>query len=505
MRQRHALTVALLGLLAFAIGCNSMQTSSAILRYQQGEFEEADSLCGEALRVNPNDGEAYFYRALSQSMLRNYSSAYENFRKAAELKPDRAKMAQQNIDHNFAEVFNNGVEAIGRDETELAIEYFTTATQANPENPAGYTNLAKAYWSKSEKLRSYAKEDFLANATLAVDNFEIGLGKETDAVKREETARALTAVLGNLYIESEGEARDPYLTKYRSVTGELGQLYGPHESFARVLFDKAEDLRSNKRKEETYHDYYVYSGEAYGKAADIRRDLGVTDENSVNIPLFAGIAYLNAEMYDEAAKYLNMTVQLDPNLEQAWFYMEFSYYKAAKYDEAIKAGLFIDETLASTDPQVFQILWQSYKEKAIAADNAGDNAGFVENKRLYEDAYINWATYKGLADVTPTPLLSKAEQAKEEKISKAIFEKGGIAVLEAGVSGRFVKGTLINKGTATVAYLEISIELKDAAGLTLGQTFTELEDLKPGVQRNFSAAFVQDDVAGYAIKDIIVE
>ncbi len=502
MRQRHALMVALLGLLAFVFGCNSMQTSSAILRYQQGEFESADSLCGEAIRVNPDDGEAYFYRALSQSMLRNYSAAYENFRKAAELKPDRAVMAQQNIDHNFAEVFNNGVEAANRDETELAIEYFTTATQANPDNPTGYSNLAKAYWSKAEKLREYAKEDFKANALLAVENFEIGLGKESDAVKREETARALAAVLGNLYIEGEADAREPFLTKYREFTKDLGQLFGAHEAFGRVLFDKAEDLRAKKRQPEVYRDFYTYGGEAYAKAANIRRDLG---ETNVDVPLFAGIAYLNAEMFAEAAEYLNMAVQLDPNLEQAWFYMEFSYYKAGKYDEAIKAGLFIDETLHSTDPQVFQILWQCYKDKATAADDAGDSAGFQENRRLYEDAYITWATYKGNSDVTPPALLSKDEQAKEEKISKAIFEKGGIAVIDAQVVGRFIKGTLINKGSATVDYIEIAISLKDAGGQSMGDTFTELESLKPGVTRSFSAAFIQDDVAGFTITDIIVE
>ncbi len=502
MRQRHVLMVALLGLLAFVFGCNSMQTSSAILRYQQGEFENADSLCGEAIRVNPDDGEAYFYRALSQSMLRNYASAYTNFRKAAELKPDRAVMAQQNIDHNFAEVFNNGVDAANRDETELAIEYFTTATQANPDNPAGYTNLAKAYWTKAEKLRDYAKEDFKTNALLAVENFEIGLGKEADGEKRVETARALAAVLGSLYIETDEDAREPYLTKYREFTNALGQVFGPHEAFGRVLFDKAEDMRANKRKEELYRDFYTYGGEAYGKAADIRRDLGETD---VDIPLFAGIAYLNAEMFAEAAKYLNMTVQLDPNLEQAWFYMEFSYYKAGKLDDAIKAGLFIDETLGSTDPQVFQILWQCYRDKAVAADEADDSAGFLENRRLYEDAYITWATYKGSSDVTPTPLLSKAEQAKEEKISQAIFEKGGIAVLEARVAGRFIKGTLLNKGTSTVEYIEISISLKDAAGQSVGDAFTELESLKPGVQRSFSAAFIQEDVAGFSITDIITE
>ena len=98
MRYGTVLTAVMMLALALAIGCNSMQTSSAILRYQQGEFEMADSLCREALKVNPNDGEAYFYLALSQSMMQRYDEAYVNFKKAAELKPKRSEMAQQNID-----------------------------------------------------------------------------------------------------------------------------------------------------------------------------------------------------------------------------------------------------------------------------------------------------------------------------------------------------------------------------------------------------------------------
>ena len=497
MRQYHVLTVALLGLVALAIGCNSMQTSSAILRYQQGEFEMADSLCGEALRVNPEDGEAYFYRALSQSMLQHYDKAYENFRKAAELKPDRAEMAQQNIEHNFSEVYNNGVDAAKRDETELAIEYFTTATQANPENPLGYINLARAYWTKADRLKG-----LVTSAESALENFRLGLARENDAEKRLQASKEMTTVLGNLYIESEEDSREQYLTQYRDFTSQMGQLYGPHEAFARVLFDKAEDMRSMKRKPELYKDYYTYAAEAYAKAADIRRDLGETD---VNTPLFAGIAYLNAEEFAPAAKYLNMAVELDPNLEQAWFYMEFSYYKAEQYDDAIKAGLFIDQTLGSTDPQVFQILWQSYKAKAVAADNAGDPAGFAENKRLYEDAYITYATYKGLADVTPPVLLSKAEEKEKDKIESAIYEKDNVAILEAKVQGRFIKGVMLNKGTATIEYVEMTIDLKDATGEIVGSTYTEKENLRPGVQTRFEAAIIQDDVTDFAITDLVVE
>lgn len=505
MRHVNVLTLALLALLALIIGCNSMQTSSAILRYQQGEFEMADSLCGEALKMNPNDGEAYFYRAMSQSMMQRYDVAYENFRKAAELKPDRAEIAQANIESNFATVFNNGVEAAQRGDNELAVQEFTTATQANPENPLGYTNLAKAYWAKAENLRGYPemKADFIDNAMLALENFETGLGKQADPEKKLETAQAMGNVLGVLYIESDPEEREPYLAKYREFTADMDDKYQPHESFGTVLFDKAEEMRGSKRKADRYLPFYTYAGEAFGKASDIRSAVG--EEDNGTIPLYAGIAYLNAEMYAEAATYLNKAVQLDPNMEQAWFYMEFSYYKAEDYDEAIKAARFIDETLGSTDPNVFQFLYLSYRKKAEMADDAGDKAGFEENKAAYEDAYITFATYKGLADVTPPPLLSKAEQKAKEEVEAAIYEKDGVAILSARVSGRFIKGVILNKTDSTIEYVELSLDLQDGLGDSMGQTYAEIENLRPGVKTNFKAAFVQRDVEGYEILDLLVE
>ncbi len=505
MRNVQLLTVALLTLLVLVIGCNSMQTSSAILRFQQGEFEMADSLCGEALKINPDDGEAYFYRAMSQSMLQEYDVAYANFRKAAELKPDRAEMAQTNIESNFAQVFNEGILAIQRGDNEIAINEFTVATQANPDNPLGYTNLAKAYWAKAENLRGYAemKLDFIEAAGMALENFEIGLAKEIEIDKRIETATAMGTVLGALYLEVEKEEREPYLNRYREFTSDLENMYQPHESFASGLFDVAEDMRTSKRKQDRYIDFYTYSGEGYGKAADMRSATG--NEDNGTIPLYAGIAYLNAEMYPEAASYLNMAVQLDPNMEQAWFYMEFSHYKSENYDEAIKAARFIDETLGSTDPQVFQILFQCYRAMAIAADEAGDEAGFLENRTAYEDAYITFATYKGLADVTPPHLASKKELAAEEEIASAIFEQDGIAIISGEIDGRFLRGIILNQTEDTVEYIELTVELLDVAGESLGETFVEVENLVPGEQTDFDAAFIQKDVDSFKILELIAE
>ncbi len=495
----------LLVLVMLAMGCNSMQTSSAILRYQQGEFEMADSLCGEALKINPDDGEAFFYRAMSQSMLQEYDKAYANFRRAAELKPDRAGMAQDNIDHNFSTVFNNGVQAMQRGANQEAIQDFTIATQANPDNALGYTNLAKAHWTQAENYRGYAetKNDFVESAVMALENFEIGLAKETDLEKRTETAQAMGVVLGALYLDVDKDEREPYLTRYREFTADLDNMYQPHESFAGILFEKAEDMRASKRKAERYRDFYTYAGEGFGKAADMRSAVG--EEDNGTIPLYAGIAYLNAEMYAEAALYLDKAVKLDPNMEQAWFYMEFSHYKSENYDEAIKAARFIDETLGSTDPQVFQILFQCYRAKAIAADEAGDEAGFLENRGYYEDAYITFATYKGMSDVTPPYLASKKELEAEKELEESIYEEGGVAVLSGGIDGRFFKGVIYNKNDETAEYIEITIDLLDAAGESLGETFAELENIEPGKKINFKAAFIQKDVVDFEITSLLAE
>ncbi len=503
MRQGHVLTVGLFALIALVMGCNSMQTSSAILRFQQGEFDMADSLCREALKVNPDDGEAYFYMALSQSMLDNYKDAYFNFKKAAELKPDRAEIAQANIESNFVKAYNSGVESAKGERAEDAIEYFTTATEADPENTLGYTNLAKAYWAKAENLKQLGTEYFIENGTLALENFEIGLSKDDDPERINATAQAMASVLGHLYVNADDkETREPYLTKYRNFTSELPDLYAPHESFASVLYDKAEDLKAARRQMERFKDFYIYAGEGYAKAADLRKSIG---EDLVDIPLFAGIAYLNAEMFEESARYLDSAVKMDPNLDQAWFFLQYCRFQTKNYDECIKAGKFQDETLGSTDPQVFQLIWQSYREKAIAADLAGDSEGWIEFKRFYEDFYIKYATYKASGDTTPPPLLSQKEQEEQDRKDNALFTEGDVAVIEASIRGKFIRGIILNKGEESLEYIEIHIDLLDTDGEVITSTMAEVEDLEAGVEVQFDAAFIDEDVDDFEITELIAE
>ena len=502
MRYGKALTATVLGLLAFLMGCNSMQTSSAILRFQQGEYEMADSLCREALKINPNDGEAYFYLALSQSQLQNYRDAYTNFRKAAELKPDRAAMADQNIESNFATAFIEGVEAANQEATELAIEWFTIATEANPENPLGYTNLAKAYWSKSERIQAIDRDEAADLAARAIENFDKGLELENDPQRKEETAILLANVLANLYVNAIGDEGETYLTKYRDFTAELPDFYGPHEAFGAVLFDKGIDQLNRRLQESTYHDNFVYAGEAYAKAADLRESM---EQTEFDPPRLAGTAYMYSKMYDKAAAYLNKAVQINPSDQQAWYFLEFSHYQAKDYDAAINAGVFLDETIRTTEPDVFQILYSSYRDKALACDEAGDADCFAENRVLYEDAFVKYATYKGLPDTTPPRLVTRAERQQQEQIERAIYDQEGVAVLRGRIDGRFVKGVLINKTGAELEYIELTINLLDANGEVVGETTGELEMVPPNREVTFNAPFFESDVTDFEITEHFAE
>jgi len=506
------ITLSLLGLAALLVGCNSMQTSSAILRYQQGEFEIAESLCVEALDLNPNDGDAYFYMALSQSMLEDYRSAYENFKKAAELKPERAEAAEANIHSNWTKVYNEGVNYTQEENYEMATEFFVQATEANPQEPKGYSNLARSYLLKADKFKKIDVGEYQALLQEGLDNLEKALPLETEAGPQEETAKMLCTVLADLYVipGQEDSEREPYLTRYRELTRELPDFFSTHEAFGYILYNTAVDKKIKS--------FYPFAGQALAKAAEIRGekykaaeaagDLEAMDKlMSVDAPMYAGLAFMAAEMFPEAAENFGIALNLNPTDAQLWYYKEFCDYKSGNLDKAIESAKRLEDDFQSVDAQVYQILAFAYRDQAVAADDAGDKQGFLDKRTLYEDAYRAYATYKGLADDTPPLLMSKAEEQEKQRRENALFEKDDLAVLSAEIQGHFVKGVLLNKREDPVDYIELSIDMLDDAGEVIDTAFAEFEEVEAGQELDFSAFFVADpeEVAGFEVTDMTIE
>ncbi|MDP6419260.1 MAG: FxLYD domain-containing protein [Candidatus Krumholzibacteria bacterium] len=494
MKYANLFTTGILALLALLMGCNSMQTSSAILRYQQGEFEMAESLCVEALKVNSEDGEAFFYMALAQSELQDYRSAYDNFRKASEMKPERLELAEANIEKNWRDVYNEGVSYTRDENFDVAIEFFTLATEANPENPKGYSNLSKAYWSKAEKIRKLDRFEYLSLLQASLENLELALPLETEEEAREGTARLLCTVLGNLYVNSSDGDRDPFLTRYREVTGEYPDYYSTHEAFGYILYEEGQRNKT----------FYPFAGQALAQAAKLREK---AQDPEGEVAMFAGVAFMTAQLFEQASVNFDIALGINPNDQQLWYYKEFCDYKNLNFQEAIRAAKMLQDSFKSADPEVFKILFLCYKDLAVAADEGGDNEGFLANRTLYEDSYRAFATYKGLADDTPPLLLSQAELAEQERRENALYEKDEVAILDAEIEGRFIKGTLLNKREDLVEYVEVTIDILDEMGEVIDNAYAEVEEIESEQEVEISAFFSADpeEVAGFEVTDLLIE
>ena len=151
--KNHIVPIACVVLAAFVItGCQSVATTSAKLRNQEGNYELAIDLAKQALADNPNDAEAYFQLGVSYSQLDSVSLAYDSFIKSTELDPKKEKDAQNNIQHNFAKHYKLGQSAYNRDDYQTACEEFELATAADPTQSVGYYNLGVSYYSMGKEV-----------------------------------------------------------------------------------------------------------------------------------------------------------------------------------------------------------------------------------------------------------------------------------------------------------------------------------------------------------------
>lgn len=127
------------------ISCQSVATTSAKLRNQEGNYDLAIELARQGLADNPLDAEAYFQLGISYSHLDSVALAYEHFMKASELDPKKAADAENNIQHNFAKHYKLGQSAFNRSDYPVAAEEFALASDADPTQNVAYYNLGVAY------------------------------------------------------------------------------------------------------------------------------------------------------------------------------------------------------------------------------------------------------------------------------------------------------------------------------------------------------------------------
>jgi len=346
MMKKLATPLAFLALLvAFAIGCQSVATTSAKLRNQEGNYDMAIELAREALADNPQDAAAYFELGISYSYLDSVALAYENFMKAAELDPKMKADADNNIQHNFAKHYKLGQSAFNRSDWPVASEEFLLAAAADPTQGVAYYNLGVAYARMAVDDSTYhalaidAMDKVLAMSNPSEANYVKALqvaGRELVKDGRPEEAQERFRRL----IEE-----DP--TSYQVIEDIGSELLNQKEWRGAVIFLVMAAEARSKIDADDFTLYYNIGASLYNlrredpnavdeaiayyeKALDLNEDEPQTIFN-------IAVAYVSKEDYASSAQWLEQYVSLVPADSKGWQLLARCYSEIGDKDKAREA------------------------------------------------------------------------------------------------------------------------------------------------------------------------
>jgi tetratricopeptide (TPR) repeat protein len=336
--------------------CKSKETTSAAIHNDTGQFGKAIEQAKLALAKNPNDAEAYFHLAVAHSNLDSVGLAYAEFTKCAELDPKKQKLANDNIQSNYAKHYNNGLSLSREDNVLGAAAEFDKAAQADPRQAKSYYMLGKAY-----HVLGAADSTYYPKAIVSLDKvLELSSPADKDYIDALKSAGQVFVAMGqpeeaisrfNRLIEE-----DP--TNYREIET-IGYELLQEENWkgAAVFLELAAQARSKIGSEDfnLYYNigvaYYQTRKEdetALGKSIDYYRkalELQPDDPQTVFNLLVANSA---AKDYEQVVAWGEKYVGINAENKDAWRLMTQAYNEmgndtkarecAARYDQIQKKG-----------------------------------------------------------------------------------------------------------------------------------------------------------------------
>lgn len=316
-------------------GCQSVATTSAKLRNQEGNYDLAIELANQALAQNPNDAEAYFQLGVSYSHLDSVGIAYENFMKSTELDPRKEQMANDNIKHNYAKHYNLGQKAFGRSEYTVSAKEFKLASLADPREAIGFYNLGVSYARLGEEDPSYYEKSIAALDKV----LELATPSDRHYVEGLKTMGRVLAEVGRV---------EEAITKFNRLVEEDPTNYGIIES-----------LGSDRMENEDWKGAAIF----LDLAAQARSKIGADDFN-----VFYNLGVVNYKLRDtdpeaaeRAIEYYKKALELNPDEPQTILNMVFAFYGSEDWRNCTQWG----ERYVSLEPdgeRGWQILSIAYKE-----------------------------------------------------------------------------------------------------------------------------------------------
>jgi superkiller protein 3 len=343
----YTISIACVVIAAFVLaGCQSVATTSAKLRNQEGNYEMALDLCEQALAQNPNDAEAYFQRGVAYSNLDSVALAYESFMKAKELDPKKEKDVTNNIQHNFAKHYKLGQSAFKRDDYQTASEEFGLAVAADPTQAVGYYNLGVSY----SRLAREMDEKYYENSIAALEKvLELSNPSESHYINSLEFLGKALAASGR-----EEEARESFErlieedpTSYEVIENIGNDLLNAQRWKAAAIFlEMAAEARSKIGAEDftLYYNIGVahYSmrdmdPEAVNKAVmyyEMALDLQPDEPQTIfNII----VAYISQEQWRSAIDWAEKYANISPNDYRGWQLLARCYSEVGEREKAKEA------------------------------------------------------------------------------------------------------------------------------------------------------------------------
>jgi tetratricopeptide (TPR) repeat protein len=366
-------------LMIAAFGCQSVATTSAKLRNQEGNYEQAIKLAQEAIAKNPKDAEAHFQLGVSYSYLDSVALAYDHFTKAKELDPEKSADVDNNIQSNFAKHYKLGQSSFNRADMKTAAGEFELATRANPTQSVAYYNLAVTYQrlAESESAVKITELEDTSGTKVSRD-----VTRQTENKKAHEYhVRSLTAADKVLSLSSPTESN--YVKALRLAGEELIALHREGEAaqrFKRLIdedpasYKVIEDIGTTELDEKNYK----AAAEFLKLAAKAREKVGAPDAKvyyNIGVSLY-NLRKEDRSRIDDAISYYQKALEITPDDPDTVFNILVAYAFKEDWSNAAQWGEKYVNVNAN-DANGWKLLARSYTE-------LGDQDRASEAMKRYE-------------------------------------------------------------------------------------------------------------------------
>ena len=273
----------------------------------------------DSIELFPDKPDLYNTLGTAYSTSGQFEEAIRQYSKALQINP-----AFISAKKNMASCYNNqGVKYVEAGQWEKAIGAYTNAMRLMPEMEEARKNLSAAYWNRAVEL---SKEGKNAEAIKAYQEFLV----------REPDSRDVHNNLGAIYFRmGDHEAAVAEFEKALKL-GSADKNQGESEDNVRLLTENLVIAHQKRGLAFFEKKSYFRAEQAFKKGLELAPD-------NVNLHLSLAQVYLVLERWDNAAKYVDKALKLDPNnvpgrkmMVNLNMQQGYSYFQRKDYERSLE-------------------------------------------------------------------------------------------------------------------------------------------------------------------------